>query len=152
MWGSPGRVWTGTEACGWRCVAQAARGTWQRFVNRHRLNIMSYAGIFVVILFLFHMISDGDFSFLMVRWPGAVRRSRERVTAGNGRRRLLGLTLWALCDDQTMSNVFRLFALGLLVFKIFSQKTCSGKYKLDADFETRPLAQPDGWTQTSPSR
>ena len=38
--------------------------TWTR---KNRINLFLYAALFVFILFVYHMLSDGDFSFLLVR-------------------------------------------------------------------------------------
>lgn len=51
------------------------RGIWD-VIDRHRFSIIVWTTAIILILFVWHFISDKDFSFLMVRWcSAAVRRT-----------------------------------------------------------------------------
>lgn len=39
----------------------------RRTIEKNRMNIIMYSSLAVFILFVYHVLSDGDFSFLLVR-------------------------------------------------------------------------------------
>lgn len=47
-------------------LLQPRKGTWSRVFQDYRTAIISIATLAVVVIFLWHLVSDGDFSFLMV--------------------------------------------------------------------------------------
>lgn len=41
----------------------------REWIDKNRGNIFMYSGIVLAVLIVYHLLSDGDFSFLMVRFP-----------------------------------------------------------------------------------
>lgn len=50
--------------------------TVMRFAQKNRFNLIVYSAAAVLILFVYHLLSDGDFSFLMVRQLESVPQVR----------------------------------------------------------------------------
>lgn len=63
-----------TRASAFSLAAPLAAAASSAFLATHKSNIALWSGFFVLVLFCYHLFSDGDFSFLMVR-------SGARVTA-----------------------------------------------------------------------
>jgi ER lumen protein retaining receptor len=91
------------------------------FLTTHKSNIALWSGFFVVVLFCYHLFSDGDFSFLMVR-PRAsslnAQTERERLT--------VVLLLLVPPPRQTLGSFVRAFGFIFLIFKAFSQRSVAG--------------------------
>lgn len=79
----------------------------------HKSNIALWSGFFVLVLFCYHLFSDGDFSFLMVR------TALTEVCACGRCSRRCGAT-------QTFGSFVRAFGFAFLIFKAFSQRSVSG--------------------------
>lgn len=43
------------------------RGSVEKFLQKHRRQLIPYGALAVAIVFVYHLLSDGDFSFLLVR-------------------------------------------------------------------------------------
>lgn len=43
------------------------RSDFRRYLKANRMNFLIWAGLVFAILIIFHFLSDGDFSFLLVR-------------------------------------------------------------------------------------
>lgn len=60
---------------------QPGRGTWARTFRDWRTVILVGSFVAVLVFFLFHLVSDGDFSFLMVSLAFGERRGARRESA-----------------------------------------------------------------------
>jgi len=119
-------ILTGWAARGIRSLSQAKRGTWTRTFQDWRTVILVTGALGIVVFFLFHLVSDGDFSFLMVSPGSRGSLAPPRATADSGvatpaRCHLPSLPLPA--PPQTISNLLRLSSMIVLLYKGFADPT-----------------------------